>query len=111
VRERSRTESVMKNSGRSTALGVAIFCLLLLSSCGSFSSKMDSWIGRPMQERLDILGTGGDQLEEVTNPDQNGNRVYVTSTKRGCRMFWTVDAQGIMRSWRSEGSACKYYTN
>jgi ABC-type uncharacterized transport system permease subunit len=90
---------------------VALSFGVWLAACTPFSRKMDSWIGHPVQQWLDIPDKGGERLEEIRGPDRLGNRVYVISIERNCHVFWTVDAQGIMRSWQSEGAACKYYTN
>jgi len=50
-------------------------------------------------------------LEEVQGPDAEGNKVYVIRIEKKCRVFHTVNASGIITAWRSEGSACKHYTN
>ena len=90
-----------------------LISLLSLAGCyTSFSSKMDSWIGAPIQNWLDLLDKrGGDVLEEVQGPDAEGNKVCVIRIEKKCRVFHTVNANGIITAWRSEGSACKHYTN
>jgi len=47
----------------------------------------------------------------VQGPDAEGNKVYVIRIEKKCRVFHTVNASGIITAWRSEGSACKHYTN
>jgi hypothetical protein len=72
---------------------------------------MDSWVGQPIAPYLAIPDRGGETLEEVRGPDANGNKTYVFRLDKTCRVFWNVDGGGIVRSWESEGSGCKYYTN
>jgi len=91
---------------------VALIGLLNLAGCyTSFSSKMDSWIGTPIQDWINIPDKGGETIEEVQGPDAKGDKIYVIRIEKKCRLFYTVNAQGIITAWRSEGSACKHYTN
>ena len=76
-----------------------------------FSVKMNNWIGHPIQEGLDIPEKGGEYVEEIRGPDEDGNRIYVIHVGRRCRTFQTVNAQGLITGWTSEGSGCKGYVN
>ena len=92
-------------------LAVLIGALSLAGCYTKFSTKMDSWIGAPIQDWIDIPDKGTEVLEEVQGPDAEGNKVYVIRIEKKCRVFHTVNASGIITAWRSEGSACKHYTN
>ena len=88
-----------------------IAILACISGCESFSSKMNSWVGQPIAPYLAVKDRGGETLEEVTSPDANGNKTYIFSVDKTCRVYWNVDKDGIVRSWKSEGTSCKYYNN
>ena len=84
---------------------------MLAGGCTPFADKMDSWVGHPIAPYLDLTNRGrGDTLEEVQGPDALGNKTYVFRVDKNCRFAWLVDSSGIIRSWTSEGSSCKYYT-
>jgi len=81
--------------------------LILASACTSFATKVDSWVGNPITDRLDLNKS---RIEKNSAPDVQGNTIYVEEWDKGCRVFWTVNTAGIIAAWKSEGKACKYYT-
>lgn len=90
-------------------LGIYI-ALGFLSACTSFDRKLYTWIGTPIKDYLSV----GGRLppEEIRGPDAQGHRTYVARIEKGenCIVYWDVDADGIIRGWKHEGSSCKHYT-
>ena len=86
--------------------------VVVIAGCGSFGSKMNTWVGSPFERHLDVSDTRT-RIEEKRGPDDRGHVTYVERIQNGenCRVIWDVDAQGLITGWRSEGSACKWYTN
>jgi hypothetical protein len=80
-----------------------------LAACTPFDTKLDRWVGHPIQEWVALTKNGNERIEEIRGPDAAGNTVYVTFVSSKCTVFWTVDQQGIMSSWKHEGSDCKHY--
>jgi hypothetical protein len=83
---------------------------MLVGGCTPFADKMDSWVGHPIAPYLNVKDPGREILEEVRGPDELGNKTYVFRLDKNCSFSWLVDSSGIIRSWTSEGSSCKYYT-
>jgi hypothetical protein len=98
----------VRTKRRWNLLGVAL--LFGAAACTPFSKKMDSWTGQPIERWLAIPDKGGEHVQEVRGPDEQGTKIYVISISKHCQVFWTVNAQGIITAWRSEGSGCKYLT-
>ena len=65
--------------------------------------------GRSIEEWLAIPDKGRERVEEVRGPHAAESKVYVIWIEAHCRVFWTVNTEGIITGWRSEGSACKHY--
>ena len=93
-----------------TTVTILATAAILTTACISFAKKNDSWIGIPIERYLNISDTRA-RIEETRGPDLRGHKIYVEWVEKKCRVYWDVDAGGIITSWRSEGSACKYYTN
>jgi hypothetical protein len=81
---------------------------ILATACTPFATKKDLWVGFPIDRYLDIYDTRA-RIEETRGPDARGNKIYVERIEKQCRVYWDVDAGGIITGWRSEGSACKHY--
>jgi hypothetical protein len=89
--------------------GMIGLIIVLLSGCmTSFSSKMDSWVGNPITDRLEFPKA---KIRELSGRDRQGNRVYLEDWDSDCEVYWTVNASGVITGWSSEGKACKYYVN
>jgi hypothetical protein len=69
---------------------------------------MESWVGLPMARRLSLSEI---RIEKISDPDSQGNVTYTEKVENNCRVFWAVDADGIISAWSSDGKACKYYVN
>jgi len=81
---------------------------VLATACTPFATKMDSWVGIPIQRRLNF-DEGRAQIQATGVPDTSGQVVYVERIEKKCHVYWDVDAAGVITGWRSEGSACKHY--
>lgn len=106
------SQSTTTIRSRRLRLGFAIGLLIMsscLAACSSFASTMNSWIGKPIEPYLAIQDRGGETLDEIRGPDERGHKIYVFTVEKNCRVFWDVDAQGIVTGWKSEGWACKHY--
>jgi hypothetical protein len=92
----------------SSLVGVLV-ALNFLSACTSFNRSVDTWVGAPIKDYLEVPG----QLPpvDIRGPDEKGNRIYVVRIEKGadCVVFWNVDTHGIIRGWTHEGSSCKFY--
>lgn len=88
---------------------VAIIITTVVSGgCTSFDKKMNVAVGLPIDR---LLATEGTHIEKTENLDALGRSVYLEVIEKNCRVFWSVSTDGTIAAWRSEGSACKYYTN
>lgn len=95
---------------RPGCLSVLMIAVAFITGCTPFSDKMKSWVGSPIERRLNIEGAR-ELIHKADGPDSRGHTIYVEWVEKKCQVFWDVDSDGIIAEWRSEGSACKYYTN
>lgn len=94
---------------------VLIVSAFFLTACTFFSTKMNSWVGKYMSDRLNIdLKYTRERIQFVENRpgiDPPGQDTYIEQIEKKCVVYWQVDSDGRIVSWRSDGSNCKYYNN
>jgi hypothetical protein len=80
--------------------------LMALAACTPFDTKLDSWIGRPIDEKPSALPM------EIGVPDSKGNRIYTerVGNNEDCVVYWTVNREGVMVAWKHEGRSCRSLT-
>lgn len=81
---------------------------LTLAGCTSFDSKMQSWVGHPIQQILDIVE---DEPVSKSAPDAEGRIEYAISArpKDDCVIHFLVNQSGIIVGWSSEGRWCRSF--
>jgi hypothetical protein len=80
--------------------------VVALTGCatkGHFESIYGSWVGAPIKIFAEAYG-----IPSSVKTDGD-NLVYEYELKRTspCRVFWTVDKNGMIVQWRHEGRGCK----
>jgi len=94
---------------------LVVFLTLLLSGCLSQIAPVNeaatSWIGHPITEREALVRDPNSYASrigwrEILRRLDNGNAVYIEPVRKECLIYWEVNPQGIIVSYKLEGDRC-----
>jgi hypothetical protein len=69
---------------------------------------LGSWVGAPIKEFIKVYG---EPIKIISGSNDGKIYIHKLRGREDCTVFWDVNQNNIIVSWRYEGSDCKQEPN